>query len=663
MRVHFVRERRPSGPAAVARAVIRAVVAAAVRPMHFFTGPALSLEWEHLEAEEIPWELFRGRLLERAQTTQKKTFEAWNIYLMEPAGRSAEPLLSVKLDPEAERLYVTRAVLCHAWEGYHAGGQVYLSRETQKWVRELVDTVDPRDCDGADALRDEIANGLFRAVVGVSRLPLTSLEAPLPAFSLGQLAYFQRPLAEAQHAGNMPPRGQPSHSWRELIVRVLSVRGTELEEAKLLEFCLRAVAHAELDELAETFRACWQGLGYTQENFLHRLRLLFDEVSLSPYTDFVDKTLLFLRRLVERKYLSLDDHVDFLGYLLRHLARHLTAYDLVTFHHQGANYPDALLLDAALKAVFELAERSPALFLSADDDSAREQTRKRLRRRALRQGFLLRRACEDLPVPDAPTTPGENARLLPAPHVRVPEEQILMPQKRTRKLFAGDPLTPLLGPGVRKILQACLGDLEHDEELRELGMALFLDRPLGAFKTPLEPDRTVLFSYEAFSRGIAERRLYDLCNWLEVGEESPSCTLLQQLLKNLAAIGIQPPPAGPNPKPGTVSLADVSRTAEDFVCLRTTRRSVRDFLAQFDFSPLARITCLDYLAPEKPVLILGEPRPGKLVIHDAAWQRRLELQVDPSQGYNSRDGQEYPVAGLEVLNAWDARGGKATPNK
>ncbi|HEV3078713.1 MAG TPA: hypothetical protein VGY66_03000, partial [Gemmataceae bacterium] len=69
-------------------------------------------------------------------------------------------------------------------------------------------------------------------------------------------------------------------------------------------------------------------------------------VALSPYTEFVDRALSFIN-LAMRGPDRDEDYVDFLSYLLRQTARHLTAYDLITFHHRGANYPDALLLQRA----------------------------------------------------------------------------------------------------------------------------------------------------------------------------------------------------------------------------------------------------------------------------------------------------------------------------
>ena len=47
---------------------------------------------------------------------------------------------------------------------------------------------------------------------------------------------------------------------------------------------------------------------------------------------------------------------------------------------------------------------------------------------------------------------------------------------------------------------------------------------------------------------------------------------------------------------------------------------------------------------------------GILAVYDAEYRKRLELQVDPAEGYASRGGREYPVAGLRVLRAWDEDG-------
>src|SRR5262249_30210958 len=135
---------------------VRRLIADAVRPGHFFVGGGTRLEWDHVTAEEVSWEVFRGRLLDPAHTRQPRTFEAWNVYLLGDGGRAAEPLLSVKLDADAGQIHAVRAIHCYAWEGYDAGENVILSRETKKWVRELVGTIHRADFASADDLLDEI---------------------------------------------------------------------------------------------------------------------------------------------------------------------------------------------------------------------------------------------------------------------------------------------------------------------------------------------------------------------------------------------------------------------------------------------------------------------------------------------------------------------------
>src|SRR5207248_9009402 len=145
----------------------------------------------------------------------------------------------------------------------------------------------------------------------------------------------------------------------------------------------------------------------------------FNAVALSPHTDFADQALTWLRGLTDRGVFTAAERVDFLAHLLRQLGRHLSAYDLITFHHRGSNYPDALLLDAVWREFVRAVERRPELL--TDGPSARP------RRRALRMGWLLQGVYAGHPVPDAPTSPGENLRVLPAPFGRVPEEQLHSP--------------------------------------------------------------------------------------------------------------------------------------------------------------------------------------------------------------------------------------------
>src|SRR5439155_21688654 len=119
--------------------------------------------------------------------------------------------------------------------------------------------------------------------------------------------------------------------------------------------------------------------GRFARDVLARLRDVFNAVTLSPYTDFVPKAFAVVRQVVASGTITEADRADFLAHLVRQLASHLAAYDLVTFHHRGANYPDALLLDGLMAEVLPLASERPDLFTGAGRPA-------RLRRRAIRHG-------------------------------------------------------------------------------------------------------------------------------------------------------------------------------------------------------------------------------------------------------------------------------------
>jgi hypothetical protein len=603
--------------------VVRRVAADVIRPAHFFLGPELELEWEHAECEESAWEVFRGRLLGPAHTRQRRTFEAWNVYQRTSQGRSDEPLLALKLDAEAGELHVVRGLESYVWEGYDSGGNVYLSRECRKWIRELAGTIPLRSFGSAEELHDELICRTFHAVVGASRLPLLSVEAPLPGFSFGELLYCYRPVALAEG---------PLRDWRQLVGAMLVPALSWLERAKLLEALLRAVPPPEVEEATRVFVGRWSELGETPARLGALLRTMFNEVSLSPYTDFAEKTLRFVRALEDQGCFGAEQRIDFLSYLLRQLARHLTAYNLVTFHHRGANYPDALLLDTVLKEYLASAEGRPDLFLDAEGDGEGERRRKRLRRRALRQGWLLRRRYEGHPVPDLPTSLGENARVLPLSHPRVPEEQVLQPGRRKRRLYDGDPLP---APG---LLRQCLADLQHPDELRELGTALFLDRPFGAGKSPGELDSTLLLASEAYSRSVAVERLRFLAHDAEV----------------LDVPGLPLERVGGAGRPGAVSLTDARAAAPDFVLLRTTPGSLAALLAQFDFTPLAERCNIGFLTDQRRALVARAADGPGVLIYDDSLRPRLELLVPADRGFESRAGQECPAGGLLVVGVWEA---------
>src|SRR5207249_4416180 len=141
------------------------------------------------------------------------------------------------------------------------------------------------------------------------------------------------------------------------------------------------------------------------------------------------------------------------------------------------------------------------------------------------------------------------------------------PSKRTRRLYENDPLEAYLSESSRVVLHQSVLDLQHPMELRELGMALFLDRPLGVFKPPGERDQTLLLSYEAFSQSVAVQRLRFLAETLGLMDANPHALLRRRLESGLSIQGIAPAASAGFSRPGVVSLDDARLVAGDFVFL------------------------------------------------------------------------------------------------
>ncbi len=599
---------------------------AVMQPCHFFAALELRLTWIAARSETIPWEIFRGRLLDSAHTRLQNTFLSWSL----SEDGAGEPLISVKLDVHARQIHVTRGLLAYAWEGYDAGG-VIESRETVKWLRELVGTIVLGDYSDLEPLQDELICLIWQAVVGTSRLPLTSIEAPLPAFVFGQLHYVYRQRTDEPG----------SESWTDFLTQGLEPTHAWSENVKLVEFALRRLESAELPRLAEVLAN--SGL---RESLPKLMRSMFNDVSLSPHTRLGENALALVDGLVSNGVWSVVTRIDFLSYLLRQLGRHLTAYDLVTFHHRGANYPDALLLDLVLKGFLRLMQEAPEYFQG-------DAERPRLRRRALRQGCLARRNYEGHMVPDWPTSPGENARVLPASHPRVSEEQLLQPHRRRRTLYDGEPLSHLLTNHAHGVLAASIGDLVHLDERVEMGLGVFIDRPFGYAKATAEPDLTLLLAHEAFSPALARRR------WQELKKLGAELNISCGVAIFEAHFANGPWPSGLSHSelaecPRLIAaLSDVRKVASDFIILRTLPaglRSLRDWLL-----PLHERYRLDFLANDRcrlGVQAIDEFGKARLVIYDDRFRPRVELQVDASQGFVTRAGMEFPRAGLHVKRVW-----------
>jgi hypothetical protein len=336
--------------------------------------------------------------------------------------------------------------------------------------------------------------------------------------------------------------------------------------------------------------------------------------------------------------------------LLRQLCRHLAAYDLVTFHHRGANYPDALLLDAVLKRFVTLIAAP-----SGDFDGAAAQAR--LRRRAFRQACLMRRHYEGHLVPDLPTSPGENARVMPASHPRVSEAQLTQAHRRHRELYADDPLPGLLTEHARLILAESVRDLEYGDERVEMGLGLFIDRPLGHAKEIGAPDLTPLLAHEAFSPSLARRRwqeLKRLCAELAI----PCDPALDALFESGSwPTGLPHAELAECQRP-TAALYDVRKVADDFVMLRTKPIGLLQMLSHFELIQVLRERYrMEFLDEEHGVRLcvqaFNEAKQPRLFLVDEQLRRRVEILVDASQGYRTRAGVELPKAGLRVVAVWE----------
>src|SRR5262249_24123498 len=139
---------------------VRAVAAELFQPGRFFT--TCPLEFHHTDQEELTWEIFQGRLLDITQTRQRCKFEAWHVR----QGSNEQPVHSLLLDTETRRLHVVRSIDSYVHEAYDAGGNVYLTREVRRPLRELVRTLVLEEFADRTELRDELEQALQQAIVG-----------------------------------------------------------------------------------------------------------------------------------------------------------------------------------------------------------------------------------------------------------------------------------------------------------------------------------------------------------------------------------------------------------------------------------------------------------------------------------------------------------------
>lgn len=578
-----------------------------LHPGRFF-APYWQLQLIHEPREVLLWEIFQGRLLDSAHTRQSQTFTSWNLHADGPG--AGEVVLSIKHDRQRELLHVVRSVEGYVWEGYDSGGGVIESRERRKWIRELVATFPIENAN----LETELTFALARAVTG-TRLPLTPVESPIPGFSFGWFFYG-------------PTQNSPATA-DEMLCSWLGKAEEVGEQHRVLEAWLRTLGQADRKEVINRLTSIWQRLERPFSELLPLFRRVLDDISLSPWTSCTSWMICILEELVARGEVSAKAVVDWYGSVLRLLCRHLTAYDLVTFHYRGANYPDALLLDELLKHYLNYVERLPELF---QGDSGK------MRRRALRQGYLLRRRYEGHPVPETPTSPGERARVYPSELPRASEEQILQPSRRKELLYRGDLLQDRLNSALRDAVLASFADLAEQRERQELGAAVFLDRPFGGGKLPVEPDGTPLIASLAYSRFVALSRLRLLGRDLGQSDDvlAPWVTQLSLPGWPLEAIGLPT-------RQGTVSLSDAGRASADFVFLHTMPASRQRVHSCFDWSGL------NFSFADRSWLLVQASRgPGLQIVEPQTKTILMEIEPLLAIGYTSHRGLELPTAGLQI---------------
>ena len=168
-------------------------------PANFFAGKGRTLRTSHVPNEQCVWKIFQGHLLAASHTRETRIFQAWSVYVDGPNEVADTPLISLRWDAAAAWLYVVRNILSHCWETYESRPNVIESRPVKRWLAELVASIPLHEEISDDCLTRLLQDAVTKAVEGVSRLPITSLESPLPAFTFGEMAYF--PTARQANSG------------------------------------------------------------------------------------------------------------------------------------------------------------------------------------------------------------------------------------------------------------------------------------------------------------------------------------------------------------------------------------------------------------------------------------------------------------------------------
>ena len=570
--------------------MVRAVIERKLRAADFFVAADYRWRLEYIPQQTLRWEIFLGQLLSPEKTRQTQSFASWQVWLesLESAdpSRSSIPWLAVHWSSEKRTVFVVRCLLVNGWEAVESSPGVITSRPAMKWLTELMATIsiDPWS---EDEFSMDLLEALKRSSIGLSRLPITSPETPHPFYAMGQCCSGLG--IGASLADCTLPCSNPWELWEHESRRA---QNGERIRPWVFEFLVRALRRDDCVQLARSLLTHCRETGDSPTELFQQI---FQQMSLTPYTDFVDKLMDMARVLADSKALGRVPMIDLLGYMLRHLVRHLNAYDLRRFHSYGANYPDALFLDVLLQQLLVWASEDSLPFFGP--------AQARIRRRAIRMGWLLRMSYEGLAVPDQPTSQGENARVFPG-HAPVPEVQIANPDSRTRRLFVDQPTDGLFqGPNAELLRQSIL-DLNDDREQIELGTATFVDRPFGIFKQPGAADHTPLLANIAFSQQLID------ANWKRIETARGSGEFDSIKRHRFAELGIASDLYPIPVRPGVVSWGDAAMASPDFRWLTSTtsaRRMLRERLGLSDREPESNGGLWLRTAANLEQVLAGEP--------------------------------------------------------
>src|SRR5262249_38021415 len=169
-------------------------------------------------------------------------------------------------------------------------------------------------------------------------------------------------------------------------------------------------------------------------------------------------------------------------------------------------------------------------------------------------------------------------------------------------------------------------------------------RPLGAAKRPGEPDQTLLMAHVLFSRSIALRRLDQLSRRTDLLPNTAAFARWTARLETLPVDGLPLVAHGTQTHHGVVSLHDAYLAADDWLILRTTRRTVDDLLKQYDIAAMVQSKGIPSSSQWRIVLPVGGDE-WSLRVYDEGLRPLCDLRPDYSNGYASRGGAEFLAGG------------------